>query len=127
MRIRSLFVESSFGRDIYNFAIDEETSGAKTILKATDKGEKKLVAGFLKVEKNVIVTLSISEETDDPTYELLKYLCRKFDEKNEPLTADQMSISLNLQRTLEAFGFRTGDDNIMMRLPNTVIPYSLKT
>jgi hypothetical protein len=125
--LRKLFKESSFGRDIYNFAIEHESSGDKVVLKATDKGEKKTVAGFLKVQKNVIVTLNVSEETKDPTYELLKFLCRMYDEKNQPLTADQLSIPLKLQRTLEAFGFRTGDDNIMMRLPNTVIPYSLKT
>lgn len=112
---------SAFGKDIWNFDIEDSLDGKVYTMKATSNNEYREPAGYIKVAGNVIIKFAITDKYN-PSYELLKALCAKFDEENQPLMVDENTVSLQMYRMLEGFGFRSGEDSIMTRLPYAVIP-----
>ena len=123
-------VESLLSGDPSGTDIVKTVKGEATIFLAYNpKAEDDKPVGFLKVEKNVIIELSIEEDAklkSSIETALLKAACKAADQSNQPLIihANAVDGGIKVLRDLEFFGFLKVD-NTLERRPGAALPYSM--
>jgi hypothetical protein len=123
-------IESLLGGDSSGTDIVKTVKGETTFFHAySHKSEDDKPVGTLKVEKNVIIELSIEEDAklkNAIETALLKAACKEADKSNLPLIIHVNAIEggVKVLRDLEFFGFLKVD-NTLERRPGAALPYSM--